>query len=381
MKKTAETFLKAAAVIGLLYFFLVSIGLMGAAFKGFGKGFAHTLIETTSNPFVALFIGVFATSVVQSSSTTTSIVVGMVASNVLTIPHAIPIIMGANIGTTVTNTLVSLGHVGRRDEFRRAIAAATVHDFFNLICVAVLFPIELAAGYLEKTATCLAGAFQGVGGIKLVDPIKSATTPAVHLLGELAEAILKTPPHSTGSGQASNYILMLLMSVVILFFSLYFIVKLMKSLVAERAEIVLDNVINKRPLVGLFAGLVFTVFVQSSSITTSLLVPLVAAGILTVEGAFPTTIGANIGTTSTAILASFATGNVAAVTIAFTHLLFNLTGTVFIFPIRAARAIPVRLATAFGDLAAKKRRYAFIYVLGVFFVLPGLLIIISRVFK
>lgn len=381
MKKTAETFLKAAAVIGLLYFFLVSIGLMGAAFKGFGKGFAQTLIETTSNPFVALFIGIFATSVVQSSSTTTSIVVGMVASNVLTIPHAIPIIMGANIGTTVTNTLVSLGHVGRRDEFRRAIAAATVHDFFNLICVAVLFPLELATGYLEKTATCLANAFQGVGGIELVDPIKSATAPTVHLLGDLAEAILKTLPHSTGSGQASNYVLMLLMSVVILFFSLYFIVKLMKSLVAERAEIVLDNVINKRPLVGLFAGLIFTIFVQSSSITTSLLVPLVAAGILTVEGAFPMTIGANIGTTSTAILASFATGNVAAVTIAFTHLLFNLTGTVFIFPIRAARAIPVRLATAFGELAAKKRRYAFIYVLGVFFVLPGLLIIISRVLK
>jgi sodium-dependent phosphate cotransporter len=373
MKKAAITLLKVAAVIGLLYFFLVSIGLMGAAFKGFGKGFAHALIETTSNPFIGLFIGIFATSIVQSSSTTTSIVVGMVAAEVLEIPNAIPIIMGANIGTTVTNTLVSLGHVGRRDEFRRAIAAATVHDFFNLICVAVLFPLELATGYLEKAATFFAGKFQGVGGVKLMNPVKSATKPTVAILGDFAKAVLESP--------LASYILMLVLSVLILFFALYFIVKVMRSLVVARAETVLDNVINKRPLVGLFAGLAFTIFVQSSSITTSLLVPLVAAGILTVEGAFPMTIGANIGTTSTAILASFATGNIAAVTIAFAHFLFNFTGTVCIYPIRAARAIPVSLAKAFGDVAAEKRRYAFIYVLGMFFVLPGVLILISRLLR
>lgn len=373
MRKTTETVLKVVAVLALLYFFLVSIGLMGTAFKGFGKGFAHTLIETTSNPFIGLFIGIFATSVVQSSSTTTSIVVGMVASEVLTIQNAIPIIMGANIGTTVTNTLVSLGHVSRRDEFRRAIAAATVHDFFNLICVSALFPIELATGYLRKTATLLANAFGGVGGIKLVNPIKSATKPTVHLLADLAKAIVDHP--------LAGFILMLVLSVIVLFFSLYFIVKVMKSLIAERAEIVLNNVINKRPLVGLLAGLAFTVFVQSSSITTSLLVPLVAAGVLSLEGAFPMTIGANIGTTSTAILASFATGNIHAVTIAFTHFLFNMTGTICIFPIKAARAVPLNLARMFGDLAAQKRRYAFFYVAGVFFGLPGLLIIISRLCK
>jgi sodium-dependent phosphate cotransporter len=93
------------------------------------------------------------------------------------------------------------------------------------------------------------------------------------------------------------------------------------------------------------------------------------------------TIGANIGTTSTAILASFATGNVAAVTIAFAHFLFNLTGTVCIFPVKFARAIPLNLASAFGDLAAQKRRYAFFYVLGVFFALPGFLILISRLLR
>jgi len=372
MTRKPEIVSKILAVAALLYLFLVSISLMGAAFKGFGKGFAENLIQTTSNPFVGLFVGILATSLVQSSSTTTSVVVGIVGAGGLTVSNAIPIIMGANIGTTVTNTLVSLGHVSRRDEFKRAISAATVHDFFNLICVAVLFPIELATGYLEKTATFMSGVFTGVGGIKLTSPIKLVTKPTVGLIQEAAMFV-------SGSKLAA-YIIMTVLSLILLFLALYFIVKVMKSLVVNRAEIIMDNVISRRPVLGLLAGLAFTIVVQSSSITTSLLIPLVAAGILTVEAAFPITIGANIGTTTTAILASFATGNPSAITIAFAHFLFNLTGTVFIYPIRFCRMIPIHLAKAFGDLVAEKRRYAVFYVLGVFFLIPTLLIVISKLF-
>jgi sodium-dependent phosphate cotransporter len=372
MKKKLEICSKILAVAALLYLFLVSIGLMGAAFKGFGKGFAENLIRTTSNPFVGLFIGILATSLVQSSSTTTSVVVGIVGAGGITVGNAIPIIMGANVGTTVTNTLVSLGHVSRRDEFRRAISAATVHDFFNLICVSIMFPLELATGFLEKGATLMSSVFKGAGGVKFVSPLKLATKPAVHLIHNITLWL-------SGSSLAS-YILMLIFSMLLLFFALYFIVKIMKSLVVNRAEIVLDNVISKSPALGLFAGLIFTIVVQSSSITTSLLIPLVAAGILTVEAAFPITIGANIGTTTTAILASFATGNVSAIVIAFAHFLFNLTGTVFIYPIKFFRTVPINLSKAFGELAATKRRYAIIYVLGTFFFVPTLLIIISKLF-
>jgi sodium-dependent phosphate cotransporter len=373
MKDVIKIGLKILSVAALLYFFLVSIGIMGAAFKGFGKGFAEDLIRTTSNPFVGLFIGILATSVVQSSSTTTSVVVGIVGAGGITVSNAIPIIMGANIGTTVTNTLVSLGHIGRRDEFKRALSAATVHDFFNLICVSIMFPLELATGFLEKSATLMSDLFKDVGGIKFVSPIKLATEPAVDL-------VHKIMLWATGSALPS-YILMSIFSVLLLFFSLYFIVKVMKSLVINRAEIIMDNVISRSKLLGLFSGLLFTVIVQSSSITTSLMIPLVAAGILTVEAVFPITIGANIGTTTTAIMASFATGNISAIIIAFTHFLFNLTGTVFIFPIKFFRMIPISLAKAFGDLAAEKKRYALIYVLGVFFILPALLIFLSRFFK
>ena len=377
MKNIVRTAPKILLVAALLYFFLVSIGLMGAAFKGFGKGFAEDLIRTTSNPFIGLFIGILATSIVQSSSTTTSIVVGMVGSGVIEVSCAIPIMMGANIGTTVTNTLVSLGHISRKDEFRRAISAATVHDFFNLICVSVLFPLELATGFLEKLATLMSSLFQGVGGIKFTSPIKLATNPAVHFIQESICWVFKLVCNNS----MFMYIFVLTVSVLILFLSLYFLVRVMKSLVVKRAEIILDNVINKSKLLGLFTGLIFTIVVQSSSVTTSLLVPLVAAGILTVEGAFPITIGANIGTTTTAILASFATGNISAVVIAFVHFLFNLIGTIFIYPLRFCRMVPIYLAKALGDLAAEKRRYAVVYVLSVFFLVPAFLILISKLFN
>ena len=123
---------KILLLIFLIYLFFLSIVMMGAGFKGF-HGLSENLIKSVSNPIMGLLIGILATSIVQSSSTTTSIVVGLVASNILgadSIRIAIPIIMGANIGTTITNTLVSLGHISRTDEFKRAYSCAIVHDIF-----------------------------------------------------------------------------------------------------------------------------------------------------------------------------------------------------------------------------------------------------------
>ncbi len=356
-------------VIILVYCFLVSIGLMGAAFKGFGKGFAETLISSTSNPFVGLFIGVLATSLVQSSSTTTSIVVGMVGSGVLTVSCAIPIVMGANIGTTVTNTIVSLGHVSRREEFRRAIAGATVHDFFNLICVLIMFPLNLVTGFLEHLAQLMARFFADVGGFEFTSPIKTATKPAIHGIEDILIKWLHLPDKWA-------YIAMVGLSVVILFVALIYLVKTMRSLVIEKVESVLDDILGKNAVLAIVSGALLTAFVQSSSITTSLMVPMIAAGILSLEAAFPIVIGANIGTTGTAILASFAAGSPAAIVIAFVHFLFNFIGAVVIYPIKPFRTIPLNLARALGDLAYEKRRYAIMYVLGVFFIVPGLLVLV-----
>ncbi len=180
-----KVLLKIFAFIGLLYLFILSISMMGAAFKLFGKGFAEQLIATTSNPFVGLLIGILATSVIQSSSTTTSLVVGLVGANALTIGNAIPIIMGSNIGTSITNTIVSLGHISNKNEFKRAFAGSTVHDFFNLITVAILFPLQLSTNFLGIVAHKLADVFQAVGGLKTVSPIKVITKPVIGLIETL----------------------------------------------------------------------------------------------------------------------------------------------------------------------------------------------------
>lgn len=371
-KKIFNVPIRLLLAIILVYLFLVSIGLMAVAFKGFGEDFAKNLIMATSNPFIGLFIGILATSIVQSSSTTTSIVVGMVGSGVMTTSNAIPIIMGANIGTTVTNTLVALGHVTRREEFKRAISGATLHDFFKIMCVCILFPLQITTGFLQKISTKMALSFANVGGIKFTNPVKATTKPLVDLL---TETVSKLNIHEN-----AIYIILLSISIILVFFCLYFIVRLMKSLVIGRVEIVFNNVFGKNAVLGILAGLIFTAIIQSSSITTSLMVPLVASGILTIETIYPITIGANIGTTVTAILASFATGNIVAISVAFSHFVFNIIG-LFFYSIPILRKIPMALAKWMGNLAYKKRRYAFIYALTLYFLIPGLLIFISKLFK
>ena len=373
-KNALQILIKSILVVISLYFFLVSIGLMGVAFKGFGKEFAESLIQTTSNPFVGLFIGILATSIIQSSSTTTSIVVGMVASGVLSVTNAIPIVMGANIGTTVTNTLVSLGHFTRREEFSRAVSGATVHDFFNLICVCIFFPLELTTGFLEKLATRLSVLFANVGGFKFTSPIKLATQPLINFIKHLFTDYLHLANKPT-------YILMLVVSMLMLFAALFFIVKLMRSLVIQKVELALDEMIGRNAIIGIAGGFIFTAIVQSSSITTSLLVPLIAAGILTVRGAFPIVCGANVGTTTTCILASFAAANPSAIIIAFVHFLFNALGVLIIYPIKIFRTVPMSLAHWLGELSRKKRRYVIIYVLTLFFIIPTLMIVISKLLK
>ena len=353
-------------VLVLLYAFFLGIELMGLAFKLFGKGFAETLMTRAANPFVGLVVGILATSLVQSSSTTTSMTVGLVAAGALSIEGAIPIIMGANIGTSITNTLVSLGHVTRREEFRRAFAGATVHDFFNWLTVAVLFPLELATGYLAKIAGLLERAVEGVGGVKLFDPLRPLLRPVAHGIAGLL-----------GDSGA----LTLAAGILVLFLALKFLVDLLKALVASRAEQLLDRALFRSAFAAIGAGVVITAMVQSSSITTSLMVPMVGAGVVTLEQAFPFTIGANIGTTVTAMLAALATGEAAAVSVALAHLLFNVTGAVIFYLLKPLRAIPLGLARGLGNLAARNRPLAFAYVAIAFFVLPLLLLVLTGTFR
>lgn len=335
-RKPLPGIVKAVYFLLLLYLFFFSIDLMSAAFKMAGRGFAEQLVSTASDPLAGLIIGFLATSLIQSSSTTTTIVVGLVASGALSISVAIPIVMGANIGTTMTNTIVSMGHITRSHEFERAFAASTVHDFFNVLAAATLLPLEIWFHPVERTAHFLEQAFEGVGGMHLASPLKLATEPLTDFFTGLI-------PHE---------IPLLVLALGVLFFALSQMMRVMRGAVLERLEGLFSRVLFRNDAASFTLGLVTTATVQSSSATTSLIVPLAGTGVLSLRQIYPYTLGANLGTTVTAILASFATGSAAAVTVALAHLSFNVMGVAIFYPLRA---LPIWLARQAGAIAGKSK--------------------------
>lgn len=354
--------LRVLLLLFILYAFFVSIELLSGSIKLFGKGLAEYLFTLTSHPMVALFIGIGATSLMQSSSATTSMVVAMVASGALDLSLAVPIVMGANIGTSVTNTLVSMGHIGRSQEFRRAFAASTVHDMFNLLAVAVFFPLEVATGIFDMVGLAIADGIEGVKGLSVASPLKMVVKPAVHEI----QNMLKLVFDADASWNPVAW-LGLLIALVLLFASITQLTRVLKMIFIGSAEGWFQTRLFNHPLKSLALGLVLTALVQSSSITTSLIVPIAGAGLLTIEQIFPYTLGANIGTTVTAILASLATAQPAAVAIAMVHLLFNLSGTLLVWPVRF---IPIWLANKLASAAIRNRFIPVAYVLVTFILLP-----------
>ena len=364
MNDNLKTVLKILGVILSLYLFLVGINGLSSGIKMLGGDFAKEVMSTTGNPFVALFIGILATTLFQSSSTTSSLIVAMVGSGTVTLSGAIPMIMGANIGTTVTNTIVSIGHIQRGNEFKRAFQAATIHDFFNLLAVIVLFPIEYFFGVLEKTASGL--------GLLLFGTISTD-----EVFKSPVKAAIKWGSKKMQHLSFDNDIFFIILSVLLTFLMLYAIVKLLRSLVLEKVEVFFDTYIFKTAMRAMVFGILLTISVQSSSITTSTIVPLAGAGVLSLRQIYPFTLGANIGTTVTALLASL-TLNVTAMVAAFAHLFFNIFGIIAVYLNPLLRDIPIKLSEKFSDLAIRNKYLPITYLLVVFFLIPFLIIFLGR---
>ena len=351
----------------LLFGFLVAIKLLSKGIGGFGEGFSEGLLDGVSHPLAGLASGILFTVLVQSSSVTTATIVAMVGAGTLTVGAAVPIIMGANIGTTITNTLVSIGHVRRSVEFHRAFSAATVHDFFNLIVVGIMFPIEVATGFLEKTAYSMANALSLGGGGSYKSPIKMAVKSGEKFFSQLFEQV-----GLAGNSLASAK---LILGLALIFFCLTLITRIMKKVIAHKAERAMNSALKKNVFFAVSVGALITMAVQSSSITTSLIVPMCGSGILTIDAAFPVMLGANIGTTITAFLASLAT-DMNGLVIALVHVTFNFIGTAVVLLVPGARQLPIFLAEGLAARAVEKKTWVAAYVVIMFILLPlfGILI-------
>lgn len=354
---------RAVLVVGLIYLFLVGVSSLEGGIKVMGAETQERLFSNVDHPLAGLFIGLLGTVLVQSSSASTSVIVGLVASGALGVDDAVPMVMGANIGTTVTNTLVSLGHVRQSTEFRRALAAATVHDFFNVMAVIILLPLELATGVISSLAEWISGALVGSSGSDWESPIKAWVKGPV---GWIEDGL--------GTVFDSDNVLgtsLVLVGLVIVLASLIFITRNMKTLVAERVERSMNAILGRGGgLIAMVVGLLITVAVQSSSITTSILIPMSAAGVISLRNAYPVTLGANVGTTITALLAAMAASRPEALTVGLVHTIFNLAGILILYGIPMLRPLPIKAAETLAEVAVHRRSIAVGYVIVAFVVVP-----------
>lgn len=429
----------------LLYLFLLGLDLMGNAFKGMsGKGVGD-LLTSVDNPMAGISIGVLATVLLQSSSTTTSIIVTMVGADILDVVNAIPMVMGANIGTSVTNTIVAHGHILDRTEFMNGFMGATVHDAFNFCTVAVMLPLEIitqaiGAGLLFSVTDELADLLVGESASTFKSPVKVLVGPLSKAFISIDKNIIKgiakgciacAGPNGAsdfckddsrkdkagntikkcvsraqwestyedgriigggfvkGMGDAAGSVLILVISLIFLCAALYGIVRILHYLVLSSGRMESEDgtetafvrytrkALRISPYLSMLVGMCMTILVQSSSITTSVLTPLVALQIISVEDMLPLTLGANIGTTCTAFLASMVTEKKDAIQIALIHLLFNIIGIIVWYPVPLMRRVPLWICSKLGERSMWYRWFGTYYILVSFVSLPLLVFAFS----
>lgn len=369
-KKEMPAWLRGLFAGVFLYFFLCAIKVMGSGLQMVGQAgpwLEDFLAWGDQNPFLALFASVLITSIVQSSSFTTSLIITLVAAGQLKLETAVFAVMGANIGTSVTGIIVALINTRIRRQFRRAFTAALVHDIFNLLTVALLFPLEWITssfsasgrGVLTEFAVWLSGTMGLSGMVNPTNPISVITGPVKLFLEWLSQALF--------SGQLGQGIFLAVLGLLMLFLSLILLVMNLKGALLSRIEGLFRRVFFRNDLRAYFVGAVTTVLVQSSSVSTSLIIPLAGAGVVKLKRVFPFMLGANLGTTVTGVIAASANPVTAAVAVAICHVTFNLIGTAIWYPLRI---VPLGLARWYGKMAARSKKYAFLFLLVVFFILP-----------
>ena len=354
---------KVLGIVLAIMGFFTAIHFLGMSFQSIGSDFSQNFEIAFGNPAIGLFIGLLGTAILQSSSTTTSMAVAAVAAGTITLENAIPVVMGANIGTTLTSTIVSMSYVTKTAEFKKAVVAGTSHDIFNVLTCIILFPLELKYGVLSQFSHSLASLFD-------LGTTSSSSTDKIFIYRFL-DTIGGTLINWTG-----GYVL-LIASIIGLFGTVKAISNISYNQLIGPTRARFEAIAFQNTFRSFGWGFLLTAVIQSSSITTSLIVPLAATGKVPVKRAFEFVIGSNIGTTITAILAALFKSE-AAMSLAFAHFLFNMAGMILFIGVPLLRKLPLYLADKLGSIALRFKLSAFAYILVLFFVLPFTLIYFSK---
>ena len=271
-----DIFMNVLTAIGGLAFFLFGMNMLGDSLeKAAGSKMEQLLEKMTSNVFKSLFLGLAVTAVIQSSSATTVIVVGLVNAGVLRLRNAIGVIMGANIGTTVTAMIVSLADPSLAESTNAILAFFKPATFTPIIAIiAVIITMVTKKSNIRAIAEIMLGLAILFNGMLTMNDA----------LGELAELPIFQQIFQT-----------------------------------------LTN-----PFLGLAAGLIITAIIQSSSASVAILQTAASTGLVPFSAAAPIILGQNIGTTVTSLLASIGTSKNAR-RASFVHVYFNIIGSILFF--------------------------------------------------
>lgn len=363
---TTKSLLKTLYVIGTLVLFIFALDLMVYSLKNLGSPAVQTIIQATSNPLSGLFIGLLITAMIQSSSTTTSMSVALVAAGSISLQQAIPIIMGANVGTTITSVLISISFMGKMKIFKRAFTAATFHSIFNILIVLILFPLEYFYNMLTRLSYYLATTFFHPTTTR-VESNSRETIPGTHYIMNFLSDIIH------------NNIVLALLSFALLLASIILFRKLISHIIKADDPTRFNKLFFRRRSNSFASGILTTAAIRSSTITTSLVVPLVAERVIKMSRAIVFIMGANIGTTITAFIAALLYAYTSeGISLAIAHFLFNLIGILLFYAIPPFRKIPLKLARGLAKAASQYRYLGIIYVLLLFFLLPFLMIYLSQ---
>ena len=395
-------FINLIGIFGSLYGFLFALALMGDSFKVLGGRTAGDLFKNIDNPIAGLMIGILATVLVQSSSTSTSVMVGMVGADIISVKTAIPLIMGANIGTSVTNSIVSIGQMQDKDQRQNAFSGAVVHDFFNILCVVLFLPLECISNMLYYWTDFLTEHMEGAEAGTFKSPLKIIVSPLTKLIIQVdKKKINKISEGKIQSGDVDTLIkggfmkdmddqlaggICLAVSLLLLCIFLYGLVTFLKKALLDAGENSIRYSLQFSETwwggyLNILVGTLLTISVQSSSVTTSALTPLVGLGIISLEQMYPITLGANIGTTCTGLLAALVTGKINALQIALCHLSFNVFGVMLLYPFEYTRNIPINMAKFYGRIARTFKWFPVLHILFTFIICPLIFLGISMLFE
>uniref|UniRef100_A0A914CH60 Sodium-dependent phosphate transporter n=1 Tax=Acrobeloides nanus TaxID=290746 RepID=A0A914CH60_9BILA len=334
----------------VIFAFICSLSLLADSLKligGRGLGSVIKNSDIIQNPISASIIGMIVTIILQNSSTLNSILVGMIAGGLITVHQSIPIMLGAEMGGSLTNALISLTQSGHRDQFRRAFAAVTLNDIFNFLSYFIFLPIEMATGFIEKISDLLVQPFSKIKTKNLVT-LNLLTDPVLNYIVQVEIS----DRSSTGHHGNEIYI---------------------RKMVAADLPQPFTCLTNYLLIV---IGCVIVMIMRSSSVFRTVLTPLVGIGVVTLHKLYPLILGGNIGTTFTAALAALSADPARikeTLQMALSQTTYNVVGVLLFYPIPFMRAIPIHLAKKLGNIVAKYRWFAFVYIALVFIILPGLL--------